>query len=58
MTKTELLGYLNRWGLPAFAIAAVFMILLFLASLVLIYVGDEYVSPGWNAASVPPPKPY
>ena len=58
MRNALLETYLNRWGLPVLAIAAVLMVLLFMASLVVIDIGDEYVSPGWNAASVPPPKTY
>jgi len=58
MTKRMLEGYIQRWTLPAVAIAALLTLLLFLASLVLIYVGDEYVSPAWSEQSVPPPRTY
>jgi TRAP-type C4-dicarboxylate transport system permease small subunit len=39
-------------------IAVLLSLLHFLASLVLIYVGDEYVSPAWNEHSVPAPQTY
>ena len=58
MTKALFQNYIDRWGLPAIVIALLFTILLFLASLVVIYVGDEYVSPAWSEQSVPPPRTY
>ena len=58
MTKAMLRGYIDRWTLPAVVIAALLTLLLFLASLVLIYVGDEYVSPAWDEQSVPAPRTY
>ena len=58
MTRPMLRGYIERWALPAALIAALLAILFFLASLVVIYVGDEYVSPAWNERSVPAPRTY
>ena len=58
MTKATLRDYVDRWTLPAVVIAALLTLLLFLASLVLIYVGDEYVSPAWDEQSVPAPRTY
>ncbi len=58
MTRTQLETQLNRWGLRVFALAAALMILLFLASLALIYVGDEYAEPSWSTESVPAPRTY
>jgi hypothetical protein len=53
MTKAMLRENIERWGPRAFVIAALLMILFFLASLVIIYVGDEYVSPhGTSRASL------
>jgi TRAP-type C4-dicarboxylate transport system permease small subunit len=58
MTKAKLRANIDRWGLPAIVMAVVLTILLFLASLVVIYVGDEYVSPAWDEQSVPAPRTY
>ena len=58
MRKATIERYLNRWGLRVLAVAAVLMIVLFVASLVLIYVGDEYVTPSWSESSVPAPRGY
>lgn len=58
MTRAAVRDYIERWGSPAVAIAVLLTILLFLASLVVIYVGDEYVSPAWSEQSVPPPRTY
>jgi TRAP-type C4-dicarboxylate transport system permease small subunit len=58
MTKAMLRNYIERLGTGAIVIALVLTILLFLASLVVIYVGDEYVSPAWSEQSVPPPRTY
>jgi hypothetical protein len=58
MTRLMLGRYVQRWALPALAIAALFSILLLFASLLAIYIGDEYVSPAWSEQSVPPPRMY
>jgi TRAP-type C4-dicarboxylate transport system permease small subunit len=58
MTRAMLREYVQRWGQPALAIAVLLTILLFLASLLVIYIGDEYVSPAWSEQSVPPPRTY
>jgi TRAP-type C4-dicarboxylate transport system permease small subunit len=58
MTRAMLREYTERWGLRAFVIAALLTILFFLAALVVIYVGDEYVSPAWDEQSVPAPRTY
>jgi hypothetical protein len=58
MTKALLRQYVDRWGLRVMVVALLLMILLFLASLVVIYIGDEYVSPAWDEQSVPPPRTY
>jgi TRAP-type C4-dicarboxylate transport system permease small subunit len=58
MTKAKLRANIDRWGLHAIVMAVVLTILLFLASLVVIYVGDEYVSPAWDEQSVPAPRTY
>jgi TRAP-type C4-dicarboxylate transport system permease small subunit len=39
-------------------IALLLAILLFVASLVVIYIGDEYASPAWDEHSVPAPRTY
>ena len=44
--------YTERWGLRALAIAALLAVLFFLASLAVIYWGDEYASPVWDEPSV------
>jgi hypothetical protein len=56
MSTATLREYVNRWGLRAVAIALLLTIVLFLASLVVGYVGDEYVSPAWSEQSVPAPR--
>ena len=58
MTMAMLRDYIERGAPRAFVIAALLTILFFLASLVVIYVGDEYVSPAWNEQSVPAPRTY
>jgi hypothetical protein len=58
MTKAKLRANIDRWGLHVIVMAVVLTILLFLASLVVIYVGDEYVSPAWDEQSVPAPRTY
>ena len=58
MTKAIVRENIDRWAPRAFVIAALFMILFFLASLVIIYVGDEYVTPAWDEQSVPAPRTY
>jgi TRAP-type C4-dicarboxylate transport system permease small subunit len=56
MTKAKLRANIDPWGLHAIVMAVVLTILLFLASLVIIYAGDEYVSPAWDEQSVPAPR--
>jgi hypothetical protein len=58
MTRATLMKYMDRWALPVFVVAALLTILLFLASLVVIYWGDEYASPAWSEQSVPAPRTY
>ena len=58
MTKAILRDYVDRWAPRVIVVALLLTILLFLASLVIIYVGDEYVSPAWSEQSVPPPRTY
>ena len=58
MTKAMLRDYIDRWAPRALLIAALLTLLFFLASLVVIYVGDEYVSPAWSEQSVPAPRSY
>ena len=58
MTKAMLRDYIDRWGMHAIVIALLLTILLFVASLVVIYIGDEYVSPAWDEQSVPAPRTY
>ena len=58
MTKAKLRDYIDRWALRAVVIALLLTILFFLSSLVIIYVGDEYVSPAWDEQSVPAPRTY
>ena len=58
MRRVMLREYTERWGPHALAIAALLAILFFLASLVVIYVGDEYASPASDEQSVPAPKSY
>jgi TRAP-type C4-dicarboxylate transport system permease small subunit len=58
MRTATLVKYMDRWALRAIAIAALLTILFFLASLVIIYWGDEYASPAWDEQSVPAPKTY
>ena len=58
MTKAMLQEYTERWGLHALAIAVVLAILFFLASLIVIYWGDEYASPAWDERSFPAPRAY
>ena len=50
--------YVDRWALPAFAIAALLAILFFLASLIVGTWADEYASPPWDEQSVPAPRTY
>jgi TRAP-type C4-dicarboxylate transport system permease small subunit len=58
MTKAMLKNYIDRWAPRVIVVALLLAILLFLASLVIIYVGDEYVSPAWDEQSVPAPRTY
>ncbi len=58
MTKTILRNYIERWGLRAIVIALLLTMLLFVASLLVIYIGEEYVSPAWDEHSVPAPQTY
>jgi TRAP-type C4-dicarboxylate transport system permease small subunit len=58
MTKAKLRDYIDRWALRAIVIAVMLTLLLFVAALVVIYVGDEYVSPAWDEQSVPAPRTY
>ena len=58
MTKTMLRDYVERCAMRVVLLGVLLSILLFLASLVFIYVGDEYVSPAWNEHSVPAPQTY
>ena len=58
MTKQMLRDYVDRWAPGALVIAVLIVILLFLASLVVLYVGDEYVSPSWSEHSFPAPRSY
>ena len=58
MTKAILRDYVNRWAPRVIVVALLLTMLLFLASLVIIYVGDEYVSPAWDEQSVPAPRSY
>jgi hypothetical protein len=58
MTKAMLKNYIDRWAPRVILVALLLAILLFLASLVIIYVGDEYVSPAWDEHSVPAPRTY
>ena len=57
MTKA-LRDWIERWGLHAIIVALLLSFLFFLVSLVVIYVGDEYVSPAWSEQSVPPARTY
>ena len=56
MTKAKLRDSIDRWAPRAIVMAVLLTILLFLAALVVIYVGDEYVSPAWDEQSVPAPR--
>ena len=56
--KAMLRENIDRWAPRAFVIAALLMILFFLASLVIIYVGYVYVTPAWDEQSVPAPGTY
>ena len=58
MTQATFRNYIDRWAPRAIVIALLLTILLFLASLVVIYIGDEYVSPAWDEHSVPAPRTY
>ena len=58
MRRTTIVKCMDRWALRAVAIAALLTILVFLASLVIIYWGDEYASPAWDEQSVPAPRTY
>ena len=58
MTKAMLRDNIDRWALRALVIAALLTILFFLGSLVVICVGDEYLSPAWSEQSVPAPRSY
>jgi TRAP-type C4-dicarboxylate transport system permease small subunit len=58
MTRAMLKNYIDRWAPRVIVVALLLAILLFLASLVIIYVGDEYVSPAWDEHSVPAPRTY
>jgi hypothetical protein len=58
MIKIMLRQFIARWGLRASVLAVLLAILLFLASLVVGYVGEEYVSPAWDEHSVPAPRTY
>jgi TRAP-type C4-dicarboxylate transport system permease small subunit len=58
MTKAMLKNYIDRWAPRVIVVALLLAIVLFLASLVIIYVGDEYVSPAWDEQSVPAPRTY
>jgi TRAP-type C4-dicarboxylate transport system permease small subunit len=58
MRRASLVKYMDRWALRVIAIAALLTVLLFLASLILIYWGDEYASPAWDERSVPAPRTY
>jgi hypothetical protein len=58
MRRATFVSYIDRWGLRAIAIAALFAILVLLASLVIGYWGDEYASPAWDERSVPAPRTY
>jgi hypothetical protein len=46
------------WVLYVMAIAMLFSVVIWLASLVVIYWADEYASPSWNEQSVPAPRTY
>jgi hypothetical protein len=46
------------WVLDVMAIAMLFSVVIWLASLVVIYWADEYASPSWNEQSVPAPRTY
>jgi hypothetical protein len=48
--------HIERWAPRAFVIAALLAVGLFLASPVVIYIGDEYGSPAWSQQSVPAPQ--
>jgi uncharacterized membrane protein YdfJ with MMPL/SSD domain len=58
MTRRTSTRSVDRWWVPVVAIVAVLLILLFLASLVVAYWGDEYGSPPWDEKSVPAPRTY
>jgi hypothetical protein len=58
MTRATSTGSLDRWWVPVVTIVAVLLILLFLASLVIAYWGDEYGSPPWDEKSVPASRTY
>jgi hypothetical protein len=58
MTRATLRENFYGWAPYAFAIAGLLAILIFLAALVVGYVGDEYASPAWNEQSVPAPRTY
>ena len=49
---------IHRWAPRVIAIAALLTVLGFLASLVIIYWGDEYASAARNERSVPVPTTY
>lgn len=46
------------WFMGVMAIVVSVWILIWLCSLVVIYVGDEYASPAWDERSVPAPRTY
>jgi hypothetical protein len=47
-----------RWGVIVAALLVLFCLTVFLLSLVVIYIGDEYVDPAFSEQSVPPPRSY
>ena len=49
---------LPPWGVVVATIIALFCLTVFLVSLGMIYVGDEYVQPAFSEQSVPPPRSY
>jgi hypothetical protein len=49
---------IDRWAPRAVVMPVLFTIVLFLAALVVIYVGDEYVSPAGGERSVFAPRTY
>jgi hypothetical protein len=50
--------YVEPWIVRAALVVASIGILFWLATLVVMYVGDEYVSPSWDERSVPAPTTY